>query len=276
MHAKIRLMTGNFMKRILIALTLSALTAGLLSACGNSTEPSEAYKGETQQQIFQRGKSALQDKSYAEAIKRFEALDVQYPYGADTETAQLYLIYAYYMKEEYALAAAESERFIRLHPLNPDVDYAYYMRGISDYYQNLGVLERLFTVDLAKRDLAQIQKSFHDFEVLTQRFPNSRYTPSAHQYMIYLRNVMADHELHVAEYYYDRKAYVAAADRANGLVAHYQGAPTTVDGLVVMAKSYNKLGLAKPEQDALRVLHYNYPNLAVDYSSNYRTNLTRE
>src|SRR5262245_32490431 len=122
------------MKKMFLSLLL-LLSAGLLVACGGTTDPSDAYKGESPQQIYQRGKAALEDHSYGEAVKRFEALDVQYPYGPETESAQLYLIYAYYMKEDYSLAVAAANRFIRLHPTNPHVDYAYYMRGIADYYQ---------------------------------------------------------------------------------------------------------------------------------------------
>lgn len=247
----------------------AALLTALLSSCASSTDPADAYKGESEQQIYFKGKAALQDKSYGEAVKRFEALDVQYPYSRDTESAQLYVIYAYYMKEDYTLAVAAADRFIRLHPTSPYVDYAYYMRGISDYYQNMGILERMFIVDLATRDLSQIQKSYNDFNELVTRFPNSKYAPSAHQYMIYLRNVLANHLLHVAEYYYNRKAYVASANRASNLVEHYQGAPTVVDGLVVMAKSYHQLGQTKLEQDTLSVLRYNYPNVQVDYDSTY-------
>jgi len=250
----------------------TALIAGFVASCSTSTDPADAYKGESSQEIYMKGKVALQDKSYSEAIKRFEALDVQYPYGANTESAQLYLIYAYYMKEEYTLAVAAADHFIRIHPTNPHVDYAYYLRGISDYYQNMGMVEQIFSIDIATRDLTQIQKSYSDFNELTVRFPNSRYVPSAHQYMVYLRNVLANHELRVAEYYYNRKAYVAAANRASGLVAHYQGAPAVVDGLVLMAKAYRKLGLTKLEQDALTVLKYNYPTVTVDYNSEYTVN----
>lgn len=257
------------MKKLLLALSTLILLSVLFAGCASSTDPADAYKGESPHEIYMRGKTAMQSGSYGEAIKRFEALDVQYPYGADTESAQLYLIYAYYMKEDYALSVAAADRFIRLHPTNDHIDYAFFMRGVSDYYQNLGFLERLVSIDLATRDLSQVQKSYNDFNDVYTHFPYSRYAPPAHQYMIYLRNILADHQLHVAEYYYNRKAYIAAADRANGLVAHYQGAPTTVDGLVLMVKAYRKLGLAKAEQDAYTVLKYNYPNATVDYDSDY-------
>lgn len=255
----------SIMKKIFLLLVfLTALLTSLLTGCASSTDPADAYKNESQQQIYQAGKTALRSGDYSEAIKRFEALDVQYPYGSYTEQAQLYLIYAYYMKEDYALSVAAANRFIRTHPTNPHVDYAYYIRGLADYYQNLGFLEHLFSIDVANRDLAQMQKSYTDFNELYTRFPNSPYAPSAHQFMAYLRNMMARHELNVAEYYYERKAYMASANRASGLVAHYQGAPSVIDGLALMTKSYHQLGATKLEHDSMAVLQYNYPNTRVD------------
>jgi outer membrane protein assembly factor BamD len=151
-----------------------------------------------------------------------------------------------------------------LHPAYEHVDYAYFMRGMSDFYKNMGILERVFTVDLSTRDLTQIRKSYFDFSELTEHFPNSVYTPPAHQYMIYLRNLLASHALDTAQFYYDRKAYLAAANRASNVVAHYEGAPAVGDALALMAKSYHKLGMKKEEQDALLVLKYNYPNRTVN------------
>src|SRR3990167_5633473 len=122
--------------------SLITLTAG----CASTSDPADAYKGETGEQIFAKGEKAMRDRSYREAIKRFEALDVQYPLGRENEIAQLQIIYAYYMTDEYALAEAGADRFIHAHPTNPHVDYAYYMRGLSNYYQNLGVFERILII----------------------------------------------------------------------------------------------------------------------------------
>lgn len=253
------------MKKLLMAVAFAAIVTGFLAGCTTTNDPSEVYRGENSKEIYQKGKSALESGGYTEAIKRFEALDVQYPYGAETERAQLYLIYAYYKKEEFALAANAAERFIRVHPASANVDYAYYMQGLSDYYQNLGVIERFFSVDLATRDLRQIQKSYRDFKVLVTRFPHSKYTPSAHQYLVYLRNIMANHEYDVAKYYYEHKAYIAAANRASDVVQHYQGAPSVVDSLVLMADSYHKLGMEQYEKDTIAVLKLNYPNAKIDF-----------
>jgi len=248
----------NHLKRYLL-MTLAAL-AILLNACSTVTDPAEAYKDETAQQIFSRGEDALRNRSYQQAIKRFEALDVQYPFGHETEIAQLHLIYAYYMTDDYASAESAADRYIHAHPTSDHIDYAYMMRGLSNYYQNLGIFEHLFAVDLATRDLTQIKKSYNDFAMLVRNYPNSKYAPAAHQYMIYLRNTLADHELEVAQYYYSRGAYVAAANRASLVVRHYQGAPSIPKALVIMAKSYRALGLMKNQQEVQRVLEYNYPN----------------
>ncbi len=211
----------------IVALMLPLLFA-LLSACSTPTDPSETYRTETADQIFQGGEQALRKKDYKEAIDRFEALDVQYPLYPKGDVAQLHIIYAYYMSSDYASAEAAADRFIHSYPTNPHVDYAYYMRGLANYYQNLGVFERLFVVDLATRDLTQIKKCYADFSELTQLFPNSYYAPAAHQYMVYLRNTIANHELEVAQYYYQRQAYIAAANRASAVVQYYQGAPAVL------------------------------------------------
>lgn len=256
-------------KNIIVILVLVFITS-LLAACATtSNEPADAYKGEPPERIYQRGVEAMRDKNYMEAIKRFEALDIQYPYFPGTEKAQLYIIYAYYMKEEYALTVAAADRFIRMHPTNPHVDYAYYMRGMANYYQNLGVMERIFAIDLATRDLSQLKKSYADFNQVVTRFPSSRYAPAAHQYLIYLRNMMADHELQVAKYYYNRKAFVASVNRAADVVAHYQGAPAVHPALVLMAKGYHRLGMQKLQEDTVKVLRYNYPNQTIDWDANY-------
>lgn len=243
-----------------LSLTTIIILSILISACNTVTDPAELYKGEAPEHIFKNGEDSLRSKSYAEAIKRFEALDVQYPFGHDTEIAQLHLIYAYYMNNDYASAEAAADRFVHAHPTSPHVDYAYYMRGLANYYQNLGVFERMFTVDLATRDLSQIRKSYGDFAVIVHLFPGSYYAPAAHQYLVYLRNILADHQLDVARYYFGRKAYVAAADRANILVRHYQGSPLVPEGLVIMVESYRMLHMDRLADDTLRVLEYNYPS----------------
>ena len=247
----------------ILKFTAPALAASLLSlltACASSTDPADAYKDETAQQIFQGGEDALRNHDNADAIKHFEALDVQYPYGRDTQTAQLHIIYAYYKNSDFLSAETAADRFIHAYPTNPNVAYAYYMRGLATYYQNMGVFERLFSVDFATRDLTQVKKSFNDFAELESRYPQSPYAPAAHQYMIYLRNVLANHQIEVAQFYFNRQAYIAAANRASMVVEHYQGAPVVPDALVIMVKSYHQLRQTDLENQAMQVLSYNYPH----------------
>lgn len=245
------------LKKYLTVLTLPLL---LLTACTSSTDPADAYRGETAQQIFQRGEEALRNKNYSDAVKRYEALEVQYPLEPNTQIAELHIIYAYYMNSDYASAEAAADRYIHSYPTSPHLDYAYYMLGLSNYYQNLGVFERIFTIDLATRDLEQMKKSFNDFSTVVRLFPDSYYAPAAHQYMVFLRNVIANHELQVAQYYYSRKAYVASANRANTIVRHFEGATAVPEALVMMVKSYRALHETQLADDTLEVLRYNYPN----------------
>ncbi len=244
----------------LILIVVLALVMATLNACSTTFDAAEAYKGESAHEIYQHGVDQLRDNDFQNAIKRFEALDVQYPFGSETETSQIYLIYAYYKTSDFVSAEASAGRFIHVHPTNPHVDYVYFIKGLSNYYQNLGVFEKIFTVDLATRDLAQMQKAFNDFSELTRLYPNSCYAPAAHQYMIYLRNLMAKHELEVAQYYYCRCAFVAAANRANLVVRDFEGAPSVPDALVVMVKSYRQLQLTQNMNEAFSVLQANYPN----------------
>jgi len=246
-------------KSVLIPLALLIISL-VLTSCASTVEPSEAYQNQNAEQIFNEGEENLRDKNYSETIKHFEALEIQYPLAPHIERAQLHIIYAYYMKEEYPLAISAADRFMRLHPASPHVPYALYIQGLSNYYQNLGILERTFKIDLAKRDLTSLQKAFGDFSDLVARYPSSPYTPSAHQYMVYLRNLFADHELQVADYYYRRQAYVAAANRAADVVRYYEGASAVPEALVIMVKSYRKLKSTEQADDTLAVLQHNYPD----------------
>lgn len=253
-------------KKVYLAGMLLASSC-LITSCATTQEAADAYQGESPKHIYKQGKEALDNKSYSEAIKRFEALDIQYPFSPETANAQLNLIYSYYKKEEYALASAAADRFIRLHPRNKNVDYAYYVKALSEFNQNLGVLERFFSVDLAQRDLTQIKKAFHDFDVIVRRFPNSHYAAPSYQYLVYLRNVIAAHELQVGRYYFDRQAYIAAVNRASDVVEHYQGSPAVKDALILMAKSYHELKLTKLQNDVLHVIKLNYPDVKLSFGA---------
>lgn len=231
-----------------------------LSACSSvTTTPAEKYQNQTANQIFTAGEKALHEREYRNAVEHFEALDTLYPFGPYAEKTQLDLIYAYYKTDDAAMAAATAERFIHLYPRSAYVDYAYYMKGMADFEQDRGWLQRYIVTDLSQRDPGTARKAFDDFSTLLKLFPHSRYADDAKHHMIYLRNLFARHELTVAQYYYRRGAFVAAANRANIIVQHYEGTNVVPDALVLMVKAYRKLHLEEPAQQALSVLKQNYP-----------------
>jgi outer membrane protein assembly factor BamD len=213
----------------------------------------------TADRFYSEAKEALDDGDYETAIKYFESLEARYPFGRYAQQAQMEIIYAYYKYDEPASAVAAADRFIKLQPRHPNVDYAYYMKGLANYNQGKGLIDRYLPTDASQRDPGAARQSFQDFDVLVRRFPESKYANDARQRMVFLRNNLAAYELHVAEYYLRRGAYVAAANRAKYVVEHYQGAPVMPEALAMMVKSYRHMGMDQLANDALRILKENYP-----------------
>lgn len=229
----------------------------LLAACSSSEV--KVSEDLTEAQLYQQASNQLEDKNYSGAVDTLRALESRYPFGPFAEQAQLDLIFAYYKSMEPEAARASAERFIRLHPQNPNVDYAYYMRGLASNTADLGLIERYVPVDMSRRDPGQARQSFNQFAELLRRYPDSRYAPDARQRMIYLRNRLARGEIHAADYYMKRKAYVAAINRGRYVVEHLQGTPVVEEALGIMVEGYQHLGLNQPADDALLVLKTNFP-----------------
>ena len=236
----------------LLLIAIFALTA----ACSSNETVSENL-GETE--LYRQAQADLDNKSFTSAITKLKALESRYPFGRFAEQAQLELIYAYYRNTEPEAARSSAERFIRLHPQHPSVDYAYYLKGLASFDQDRGMLARFLPLDMTKRDPGAARDSFNEFAQLTTRFPNSRYSPDAKARMIYLRNLLAANEIHVADYYLRRQAYVAAANRGRYVVENFQGTPAVGDGLAVMTESYQRLGLDDLAASSLETLKLNYP-----------------
>ncbi len=246
----------KFIKSYLLIIALL-----FVSACSSTiSDPAEIYKNQSEAQIFRGGEINLAKHNYSTAIKQFEALDSLYPFGPHDEQAQLDLMYAYYQSDDVASTAATAERFIRLYPRSDHADYAYYMKGLSDFYQDRGWAQRYFPTDLSQRDPGTMRQAFDDFSRLAELYPTSTYTPDARQRMIYLRNMFANAELHTATYYYQRGAYVAAANRANYILQHYDGTPQVENALGILVYCYHDLGLSDLEAQSLQLLKINYPN----------------
>ena len=231
-----------------------------ICSCATTTaDPASLYKEKNEAQLFHDGQQAMLKKDNDIAIKHFEVVDARYPFGKYARQAQLDIVYAYYQHSDTASALAAANRYIHLYPRGANVDYAYYMRGLIEFNQNIGFFEKFFPVDYAKRDLTSLKRSFRDFNRLLHYFPNSRYAPDARQRMIYIRNILAKHELLIAQFYLERGMYVAAANRANEVVRHYQRTPSVPKALVVMEKAYRQLHMNKEADDSARVLKANFP-----------------
>ena len=233
-----------------------------LWACSatSSHAPHELYASLNAAQLFEAGEDSMLRRDYEKATQYFETLDARYPFDAHNKQAQLDLIFAYYKSGDKGSAVAATERFIHLYPRSKHVDYAYYMRGVANFEQDRGSLNALFYLDPSDRDPSFARQAFDNFNVLLQRFPHTRYASDAHQRMLYLRDVLARYDIHVANYYMRRHAYVAAANRASYVVLHYQHSPQVMDALDIMVRAYRTMGLAARANEALHVLQLNYPN----------------
>ncbi len=242
--------------RILPALLLLLLASG----CSLLPEQIDVTKDWSASKLYSEAKAALDGGDYETAIKYYESLEARYPFGRYAQQAILEEAYAYYKYEEPDSAIAAADRFIKTYPQHPNVDYAYYLKGLANFNRNMGLVERYLPQDPAQRDPSSMRQSFNDFAELVKRFPNSKYTEDARQRMIYLRNNLAQYEVYVANHYVLRGAYVAAANRAKYVVEHYQQTPAVADALAILAESYTNMGIQELAADTLRVLELNYPN----------------
>lgn len=250
-------MKKNFAMTLCLSLVLF-----LLAGCsGSAFDPSTAYKGQTAKQLNDNGVKQLKQAYYQDATQYFRTLEARYPYSEYTAGSQLDIIYAYYMNDDDASALLAADNFIHLYPTDPNVDYAYYMKALVNFDSSVGLLERHLPIDLATRDLSAAKQSFLEYSELIHRFPRSRYVPDALKRMAYLRNLLALHELQVAQFYFAHQAYIAAAGRAEVIVLHYQGASVMPEALVVLYQSYQKLGLSEQADKVLRIYNANYPTL---------------
>ena len=210
--------------------------------------------------LYFAAKESLDVGSCGGAIENYERLQTRYPFGPYAAQAQLELAYCYYKGEDSAAALSQIDRFISLNPQHPHTDYAYYLRGLINFNIGRGLTARLVARDPSQRDPGAALRSFGDFSDLIREFPKSRYVDDAALRMKHLRNILAQHEVNVANFYMRRGAFVAAANRARNVVENYQQTPAMPEALVLLAKSYKVLEMDDLSSDALRVLELNYPN----------------
>lgn len=249
---------------------LAVLATLLLAACA-STDNEE--KQTTEKEFYEAAQRMLNSSQWEPAIQNLQRLEEYFPFGSYAEQAQLELIYAYYKSSQPEAAIAAADRFIRLHPQHRNVDYAYYMKGLTTFTQNQGMFERFLPGDLTDRDPGAARESFAHFAQLLARYPDSQYAPDAQKRMVHLRNLLARYEIHVANYYFKRGAYLAATNRGRYVVENFQQTPAVPDALAVMAQGYHLLGMEELADSAVEVLRTNfpdYPNFDGDGQFNYQ------
>lgn len=244
-------------KLSVVSTLLLALVAGALVGCATSTPDKTADWSPNK--IYSEAKDELNSGGYDKAIPLFEKLEGRAAGTPLAQQAQLERAYAYYKSNEQAQAIATLDRFIKLHPASPALDYAFYLKGIVNFNDNLGLFSFVTKQDLSERDQKAAKESFEAFKELVNRFPESRYTPDARQRMTYIVNSLAQYEVHVARYYLSRGAYVAAINRAQIALSDYREVPALEEALYIIYKSYEALGMTQLRDDARRVLETSYP-----------------
>ena len=242
-------------------LALTAYLALCLGGCGLfSSAPEDKTAGWSAEKLYSEAQAELAQGGWDQAVKYLRNLQIRYPFGRYAQQALMEECYAQWKASEPEQAMAACDKFIKQFPNNPNIDYVYYVRGLINFSGDLGFLGGLARQDLTERDPKSLREGFDSFREVVTRFPDSRYTPDSYARMRYLVDALASHEIHVAAYYLRRGAYVAAADRAKGVLINYQQTPSTEDALEIMVDAYDKLGLPALRDGAKQVLSQNYPN----------------
>lgn len=235
------------------------LVSLLLGGCSILSDQKDETAGWSVEKMYAEAKEAMSDGAYDKAIKLFEKLEARFPYGRYAQQSQLETAYAYFKQSEPASAITACDRFIRLHPNHPNVDYAYYLKGLANFGDDLGLLAFVSMQDLSERDPKAARDSFDAFKELVRKFPESKYAADATARMNYLINTLAAHEAHVARYYFRRGAYIAAINRAQNSLKSYPGAPANEEALFVIIQGYDALGIKDLRDDSERVMRLNFP-----------------
>ncbi|MFT4764049.1 MAG: outer membrane protein assembly factor BamD [Oleispira sp.] len=232
------------------------LSCLILAACSSSDKRPEDL---SDREFYEQAREAMADNNFLIASERLQQLESRYPFGDYAEQAQLELIYTQHMMSDMEGALASAERFIRLHPLHKQVDYAYYMRGLSVYELGFSFVERYTPSEQARRDPTPFRDAFNHFDELVRRYPDSQYNEDAQKRMVFLRDRLAQYEIGVGRFYMKRHAYLAAAQRGERVMLGYQGTSVVGDALALQVEAYRLLGQKFEAKQALALLKLNYP-----------------
>ncbi len=240
-----------------LTIVATIMAVFLLAGCG--LQDVDETAGWSANKLYSEAKDELNAGNYIKAIKYYEKLESRFPYGRYSQQAQLEVAYAHHKDNDAVSAAAAADRFIKLHPTHPSVDYAYYLKGIIWFNEDQSLFARLGDQDPSERDPKAARDSFEAFKELVKRFPESKYVKDSIQRMQWLVNALASHEVHVARYYVARRAYVAAANRAQFALQTYPNATSLEEALFILVKSYDELGMTDLRDDSERIMRKNFP-----------------
>ncbi|MFT6067629.1 MAG: outer membrane protein assembly factor BamD [Methylophilaceae bacterium] len=250
----------NGILQLIQTLLLGLLISTFLNGCALFGDPTELddTKGWQAQRIYEAGELAMADRDYDKALGYFKKLASRFPHGKYATQAKLEIIYANYKKDDPVSTIVAADRFIKLHPNHPNIDYAYYLKGLATFHER-GAFEKFTGQEINDRDPKSLKLSFAVFKELIERFPKSRYVKDSQFRMFYIVNTLAQHEMHVARYYMNRKAYLAALNRAKYVLEYYPKSETVEEALMTMVSAYDYMNLTDLKEDTIRVLKTNYP-----------------
>ena len=251
----------NSIKTNLVFLRNFLIVVLIVSCSSNEELPDERL---VEKELYDQAQSRLKSASYSTAIISLESLESRFPFGRYAEQAQAELIYAYYMNSQFEASESAAQRFVNLHPRHSHTGYAYYMKGLAAFTDDAGLFTRYFQSDLAKREIIMAQKSFDELSEFISRYPNSEYVPHAKQRMIYLRNLLAEHEIYVADFYMKRGAYLAAVGRAKYVIEHLPNTPQTPYALSILIEAYEILNYPELRDINLKILNSNFPDFDIN------------
>ena len=242
----------------IVALLMVVAVAG--TGCGKIfKKDKDTVEGQPVEEIYDKAHASMTGGNWSQAELNFRKLIAQYPYGPYTEQALMETAYAQYKSGKMEDAVSTIDRFLRTYPTQRNVPYMYYLRGLANSQRDTVFLQKAWRLDPSRRDLGTPQQAYSDFNLLTERYPNSRYAADARQRMVALRNLFARHDLDTALYYLRRDAWVAAAARAKYLLETYPQSEYQNDAVAVLAEAYTQLGNQTLAADARRVLEKNDP-----------------
>jgi len=250
------------------------LIALFLTACSENSKITDIFADWTAEEFYSEASQALKSGEFETAIKQLETLEARFPFSPYAKQAQLDVAYAYYKFDEADSAIAAADRFIRLNPRDPHVDYAWYLKGLSNFVRGGGILDNWFPRDPAEHDIKSLNQSIQDFSTLVRRYPESKYAGDSYKRLLFLRNKLADHEIKVANFYIKRGAWLAAARRAQYTIEHYQQTPASRKALQILELAYNELNLPELVADTRLVIQANQQDELIQTAEISETDMT--